>query len=254
MTINNTEFYPREFEMREILLIAYEVYKSHYSVLLPVAFVVYLPMNIFLAFFPITSLSEFDPAYIESWFRIFGSMNLAVYLSFFGNIILAIALKKTLYTHDFSFPTLLSDVSKKFMTFARANLFIMFVVFVCFNLWMYFSVTYPTIFLFLLIPVFVYLIYWTFAIYIFAFNDINLYQAMKSSYSIVNGRWSRVFTKVIAFILISLLTSLMIGLPYSYLHDTIIMKIIYSNLVSVITSFYVVAFIVFYVNFDDTKK
>jgi hypothetical protein len=43
------------------------------------------------------------------------------------------------------------------------------------------------------------------------------------------------------------------GLPYSYLHDNIIMKIFYTNLISVITSYFVVAFIVFYVNFEDTK-
>lgn len=251
--MSETSAYQREYYIKEILSISLEVYRSHYQQLFPLAFVVYLPLNIFLAFFPITSLSEFNAAEYESWFRIFGAMNIAVYLSFFGNIAFAVALKRRLYTNNYSLKSVIIEIYHKSMKHISANILMLFIVFVCFNIWMYFSITFPTVFLLLLVPIVVYLVYWSFAIYVFAFKDMNLYQSMRYSYSIVNGRWAKVFYYVISFILLSALSSLVLGLPYSYLHDTIIMKILYTNFVSVFTSFFVVAFIVFYVNFEDTK-
>jgi hypothetical protein len=254
MIDNNSDQYPREFEIREILQIAWKVYRNHYSDLFILAFIVYLPLNIFLAFFPITSLSDFNPSNYLSWLRIFGSMVIAVYLSFFGNIAFAIALKKSLYTRDYYLKSVFREINSKFRNDLTINLFMMLIVFLCFHIWMYFSITYPALFLILLIPIVVYLIYWSFSIYIFSFGNYNLYQSMKLSYSIVNGRWSKIFYYVLSFIFLSSFTTLLVGLPYSFLHDSIIIKIIYSNFVSLITSYYVVAFIIFYVNFEDTKK
>ncbi|MBX3042631.1 MAG: hypothetical protein KIT33_00905 [Candidatus Kapabacteria bacterium] len=253
MTKAGEKGYEREFYISEIFSISWEVYRQNYRSLFPLAFIVYLPLNIFLAFFPITSLSEFDPADYQSWFRIFGAMNIAVYLSFIGNIAVAIALKRKLYTNNFSLGAVIGEIFKRYFNYFTTNTLMLVLVFVCFNIWMYFSITFPTIFLLLLIPIILYLVYWSFAIYIFSFKDINLYQSMRQSYAIVNGRWAKVFYYVASFILFSVITTLILGFPYSFLHDSIFVKILYTNLVSVITSFFVVAFIIFYVNFDDTK-
>ena len=253
MKEGSSEIYPREFDIREILAISWEVYCSHYSSLFTLAFIVYLPLNIFLAFFPITSLSEFNPSDYLSWLRIFGSMNIAVYLSFLGNVAIAIALKRKLYTNDYSLTAVIKEIYGKYIKYFAVNTIMLAVVFLCFNLWMSFSITFPNIFLILLIPIGLYLIYWSFAIYAFAFEDLNLYQSMKYSYAMVNGRWTKVLYYVLSFILLSVLTTLILGLPYSYLHNALIIKIIYTNLVSVVISYFVVAFIVFYVNFDDNK-
>lgn len=254
MIESNSEHNLREFEIREILVISWEVYRNHYSALFILAFIVYLPLNTFLAFFPITSLSDFNPSDYLSWLRIFGSMVLAVYLSFLGNIAVAIALKKNLFTRDYSISAVIKEIYYKITNDLSVNFAMLLIVFLCFNIWMYFSISYPVVFLILLIPIVVYLIYWSFAIYIFSFKNFNLYQSMKMSYSIVNGRWSRVFYYVLSFIFLSAFTTLLVGLPYSYLHDSIVIRIIYTNFISLITSYYVVAFIVFYVNFDDTQK
>ncbi len=253
MTETSADIYPREFAIKEILFISWEIYKSHYAALFPLAFVVYLPLNIFLAFFPIGNIVEFDASKYDSWFKIFGTMNLAVYLSFFGNVALAVALRLRLYNGDYKIKSVFREITNKYCSNIFANTLILAIVFISFNLWMYCSVIYPVVFMVLLIPIVVYLVYWSFSIYVFSFKDVNLYQSMKSSYAIVSGRWLKVFIYVAAFIFLSVITSLTVGLPYSYMHDTIIMRILYTNLISVITSYFVVAFIVFYVNFDDTK-
>ncbi|MDX9789446.1 MAG: hypothetical protein WC313_09640 [Candidatus Kapaibacterium sp.] len=253
MQEKSTEIYPREFDIGEILSIAWEIYRTNYNAFFPLAFVVYIPLNTFLAFFPITTLSEFNPSEYFTWFRTFGAMNIAVYLSFFGNVAIAISLKQILFTGDFTFLHVFKEIYSKFISRPVLNIFIPVLVFICFNAWMYFSVTYPVIFMILLIPITVYLVYWSFSIYVFSFKDTNLYRAMSISYSIVSGRWTKVFYYIISFILLSVLSSLLLGLPYSYLHDTILIKILYTNLVSVVVSYFVVAFIVFYINFEDTK-
>jgi hypothetical protein len=210
-------------------------------------------MNIFLAFFPIGNIAEFDSKSYTSWFEIFGTMNIAVYLSFFGNILFANALNDKLNKNNLGIIESIGEVLTKFSKYSANNLLMMFIVFACFNVWMYCSVIYPAVFMVLLIPVVVYLVYWSFSIYVFTFKDMNLYQSMIYSYNLVSGRWAKVFSNIIALILLSFLTVMLGGLPYSYLHNTIFMKIIFTNFISVITSYFVVAFIVFYVNYDDTK-
>jgi hypothetical protein len=253
MSNGSAEIYPREFDISEILSISWDIYKINYSALFPLAFIVYLPLNIFLAFFPIGNITELDTSSYSSWFKIFGTMNIAVYLSFIGNVAVALALKKKIDKLEYKLIDIAKEIGAKYFAHIANNTFMLFLVFLLFNTWMYTSVLYPVIFMVLLIPIVVYLVYWSFTIYVFSFKDLNLYESMKYSYSIVNGRWSKVFLYIVIFILLSALTSMVGGLPYSYLHDNIIMRIFYTNLISVITSYFVVAFIVFYVNFEDTK-
>jgi hypothetical protein len=94
--VTNDEIYPKEFTLVEILSIAWEMCKRYYKEIVPLAFIVYLPLNIFLTMFPIGNINKFQPDSYSSWFEIFGTMNIAVYLSFFGNIAISLLIKDKL--------------------------------------------------------------------------------------------------------------------------------------------------------------
>ncbi len=257
----------KEFSLNEILIISWEICKKYFRDIFPIAFIVYLPMNIFLALLPIENIINILPALLPigniddfksysylSWFEIFGKMNISIYLSFLGNILLSLLIKDRLANNKTNFKQIIKHFTNLTNKDLIINFTMIFVVFVCFNLWMYLSILYPTVFFVLLIPLIFYLINWCFTIYIFAYKEINLYEAMKYSYSMVYYRWGKVFLKVLLLILFSQVTTSLAGLPYSYLHNTFFIKIFYTNIVSVLTSYFVVAFIIFYINFDDTKR
>lgn len=246
------EKYNNEFSLKDMLYISWDIYISNYKDIFKLSVIVYLPLSIFLTFYPIGNLLHYDSSDAIGWFTKFSSMNFAIYLSFFGNISLAILLKHILFCDKYAIRSVLIESLKKLFSNIKINSLMLGTIFVCFNLWMYFSIITPTIFVLLLIPIVYYLVNWSFSIYVFSFEDSNLYISMKKSYNVVNKRWGKVFYRILSLIFLSYMTSLTLGLPYSFLQDTLIMRAIYTTLINVITTYFVIVFIVFYLNFNET--
>ena len=129
----------------------------------------------------------------------------------------------------------------------------MILFFSMFYLWINSSLKFPRIFIFTFLPVIVLLIYSSFSVLVLANKGISLWDSFKYSFSVVKGRWLKVFMFILIIYVLSALTSVTVGIPYIFLSRNLFTELIFNTIVNVICSFFVILNTVLFINFDDTK-
>lgn len=254
--MNNKAIYPREFSLFEILEISWNFYLKHFWLIFLISFTFLLPFNILMEYLPVSYLyklvekSQFKDAY---WIII-----VLFAISIFSkivNVALSILLKSNINKENHNFLSLMKAILNRL----SKNFFIDFIsiilILVIISL-IYFSVLIsPMLFLLILIPSLVYLFYWVFAEYAYSMMGLSILASLQYSYSVVMGRWTRVFVNTILLGLMTLAVSAIINLLITGLTDSIhipIISIFLNTVNNSITSFFTIAFAVFFINFDDT--
>lgn len=113
------------------------------------------------------------------------------------------------------------------------------------------------LFILLIVPGVIFSIYWLFVIYIVVFHDKAFIEALKHSREIVKGRWWKVFGYSLVLGLISLVVALgvgaIIGIPSIFIGESVIIDIVTAVILNIFLSYFLVAGVVFFVNFDNNR-
>ena len=113
------------------------------------------------------------------------------------------------------------------------------------------------LFLCFIIPGIIFSIFWTFAFYVAILSDKSGWSAMKYSKEIVDGRWWKTFGYSFVFGVILFIISISFFAPIA-LYTSLISEFVFVFLINVLsdifTSFSLVVYTVFYLNFEATKS
>ncbi len=243
------EIYNKEYAIGEIIVGSWHSFKENFQLILWVTLIVHLPINTLVAFFPIDKFMKakgFLPGFklylgvsqlIEGLIGIIAVMAIAyiVKAGVDGQVIgLGQALKKSL---------------SKWLAVIGTN--IMLSIFL-------FGLT-----LLLIVPGIIYGVYWVFSLYAVVFQNKFGKDAMNYSKAIVKDRWWRVigYSLVIGLITVTMMLSLgfilrafsSFILPDNFSFN-IISSIISDTVIDFVSTFFTVGSVIFFINFDSTKK
>jgi len=244
----------REYDITEILGIAWNIFQAKYYLLFSIGFLVYLPSNILVATMPHINIENLLGADYLTRLGFSATLISSMLLGFGGNIAIAIAVHQIVFEQRESVKSVLNQFIAKMLRDWHVNIIVIGVFFVAALLWL--TSIFLNAFLFLLVsvPAILLLVYWVFGIYSFAMRDLNLYESLKHSYAVVYGRWSKVFLYTVSLFLLSLVVVIFSAIPFSWLGGNVVLEVTFNTLVSILSSFFVVAFSVFFVNFEESSN
>ncbi len=242
----------REFDISEILAIAWNIFRTKYSVIFTIGFIVYLPANVLLAGMPEITLNSLIHTDYFTTLHYSAVIVCSMLLGFGGNIVVAVAVNNIIFNQNDSIADTLKIFFKKIINSFHVNLFVILLFFLGSTIWLSTIFINSFFFLAVTVPAIILLNYWVFGIYSFAVKDLNLFQSLKYSFNIVYGRWNRVFLYTVLLFLMSMIVVLIASVPYSFLGGDFAIEVTFNTLVSILSSFFVIAFTVFFINFEAT--
>lgn len=249
--------YPRELEISEMLLIAYNFTHENLKYLFLYGFIVYLPLNFIQSTFPkfdiLKMIVKMPVMQYSDAFTMLSALSASFFLTISANIPIIIIANGLLNGKTplllLTFKSVFNIVKKSFwVNLATLSFFYTFV-----TLWLYFVYFQRIVFLILTLPVIVFLVYFIFSVYAFSIKELNLFQSILYSYKTVQGRWFKVFIYTLVFYLLMATAILILGIPYAILSEHFVVVIFYNTFVNIICTYFVALFTIFFINFDDTK-
>lgn len=239
----------REFEILEILVVSWNIFRKYYHVIIPLAFAVSLPLNLFSVFIK----PELNFTGETGNFKNANSAVILLMIYYIGliiNFLIAIIVKSALDRKKVSVAGLLKMAIKKFNRDLLVNLGTIALFLAVSTAYVFMAFYVFNFFILLLVPVFILMVFWIFALYAFAVKDLNAWQAFIYSYHTVRGRFLKVLLYTIVFGLISFFIQLMLAAPALFLTVNEYILAVYDAVIGVILSYFVVVFTVFFINFD----
>ena len=227
--------YKKEYSIGEILSEAWKIFKENFKTILIIVLLVYVPINIVLLFVP------------EG--EIFGSAeNYARIVQILEGLIGIIAVMAITYLVKFridgrqiDFQEALRKALSKWTTVIGTN--IMLAIFLL-------GLT-----LLLVVPGIIYGVYWTFVLYAVVLCDKSGKSALDYSKSVVQGRWWTVLWYSLALSLLSFLAGMLVGFFYIFLlPEHWLSNMAVNTFIDIVATYFVVAFTIFFLNFDSTKE
>ncbi len=109
--------------------------------------------------------------------------------------------------------------------------------------------------LLLIIPGIIFGIFYSFALYLLIFEDIKGMEALKKSKAMVSGYWWGVFGRTMFLLLVAMLASFILSLPFIFLSEGTILYSIYSLIQNLVWAVVTPIFMVFaYLMYKDLKS
>lgn len=106
-----------------------------------------------------------------------------------------------------------------------------------------------------IIPGIIFAVYWTFVLYAVVLNDKFGKNALDYSKTVVKGRWWTVLWCSLALSFLSLLAGLSVGfLSVVLFPEHWLVDMATNTLIDIVAAYFIVAFTVFFLNFDRTKE
>jgi len=237
--MDNTIFEKR-LSIIKILQTSWGMYKNNFLLISLFTFIAYFPINLILFSKTTPSLFE-EPAQYYKHFQFNAALELI--LGIITTIAIAFVVKSIIEKQSLSFGTILKKTATKWPAVVGTKILM--------NLWV-------GLYFLLIIPGIMFMIYWLFAIYAVIFKKIYFKEAMDYSKNIVRGRWGIVFLYSIIFTGLYILSAGIFGALFSitdiYFIDNLFITALSDTCVNILLSFYSVVFVIFFINFDKTKK
>jgi hypothetical protein len=249
-----TNSYPRELDLSEMLLIAYNFSQKNIKYLFLYGLIVYLPLNCIQITFPTFDVLKMPAMNYSDAFTMLSALSASFLLNIFANMPLIIIINRLLSGKQPSilptFKSLFNIIKKSFLiNLATLSFFYVFV-----TGWLYLAYFQKELFLILTLPVIVFLIYFIFSVYAFSITGFNLFKSVIFSYKTVHGRWFKVFAYTFVFYLLMATAILLLGIPFAILSEHFVVIIFYNTFVNIICTYFVALFTIFFKNFDDSKN
>jgi hypothetical protein len=226
--------------IKQILLYSWKIYKNNFLLICTIIIIVYLPINIALSFIPQGDLSENTGQFMHH-------LRYRTYIEGLFGIISVIAIafinKSVIDKHSLNIKSIFKKSISKWPAAVGTQILL--------SLWV-------GLYFLLIIPGIIYLIYWIFAFYVAIFKGVYFKEAMNYSKKIVKGRWPEVFFYSLVFGLLFVLTAFLCGvvvaIPKVILGNNILLTLISNTAGKIATSYFVIVFVIFFINFDNTKE
>lgn len=233
------EYYPREFEIGEIISMSWSFIKENFQPLLLIAIIVYVPINFLAAYISIDMLI---PSLSENKFLASGNSQVLALLDLVFGIIATVAMINVLARR----------FQREEVDFIESLKFSL-------GIWHYslltmilFVVIIIALFVLLIIPGFIGLVYLSFTIYAVAMRGLWGTKALNYSYKLVSGRFWKTLGYLLVFGLLVAFIQMALYLPFMLLGEGPIVTFISNTLSSIVGIFSTVLVGMFFINMEDT--
>lgn len=237
--------YRKEIGISGILSESWRLFRENFWLIFIISFVVYIPINTILTFVPVDQLLEQGLRGIRIYMRIIQFLEFLI--GIIATMAIAYLVKARLDNKKISAWTALKEAVFKW----PAAILTSFVT----------GISLLFLFLLLIVPGIIFAVYWMFVVYAVILKDELAFDAMSYSKSVVKGRWWKALGYSVVFGLLGLIVSLFLGfilgaisffLPANIIGSGI--DVIMTTFTDVISAFFTVVFVIFFLNFDATKK
>ena len=228
------EIYQKQFSIGKILSESWKRFTENFQLILIITLIVYIPINIILAFVPIgESLENFKLFY---WIiQIHEGL-----IGIIATMAIAYAIKNKIDGKSISIGEALKKSLSRWGAAIGTNIIL--------------GIFLLGLTLLLIVPGIIFDVYWIFVIFVVILNDKSGKDALDHSKKIVKGRWWTVVGYSIVFGILGFIV-LMIGVvPFWFLPENFLTSIATATLIDIIVSFFTVVSTIFFINFDSTKK
>lgn len=244
------KIYNKEYTISEILSESWRSFKENFHLILLITLVVYIPINTVLAFIPFDKLMEQQGFFRGLKVYIRSIQVLEGLIGIIATMAIAYIIKSKIDGQIVSFGQALKKSLSRWPAAVGTNI-ILFVFLLGLTL-------------LLIIPGVIYYVYWMFTLYPVVLQDKFGKGAMDYSKAIVKDRWWKVMGYSLVFGLLGLIAIVLIGvfsgfilgllLPDNFFVN-IVSDVVSNTIVDVVSSFFfTVVFVIFFINFDGTKK
>ena len=228
------EIYKKQFSIGKIFSESWKHFTENFQSILMITLIVYIPINMILFFVPGgESLDD-----MRIYFRVI--QLLEAFIGIIATMAIAYVIKAKIDGESINTDDALKKALSMWTKVVSTNILLGIFLF---------GLT-----LLLVIPGVIYYVYWVFTIYVVLFNGKTGKSAMDYSKGIVKNRWWRVAGYSFAFGILGFIVGITVGIPYWFLPENIITSVVSDTLIDIALSFFTVISIVFFVNFDATKK
>lgn len=226
----------KEYKVGEILTLAWKIYKENFKTFSYITLAVYLPLNIILSLLPTTDqLSPEDP---RSFLRLFEILEGLV--GIIATLAIAYLVKARLESEHLDFKKALNRALERFLPALGTNILM--------------GILLLLLFLLLIIPGVIFSVFWAFTTYVVAFKNLAFMKALNYSKSLVRGRWWRTFKISAVLTILGVVISFVLSLPAQSLPNNFITITFWKTVVDIVSAFFTVSYVIFYLNWDKTKK
>jgi len=250
---SNFKEYPYEFDFIELLAISWNILTKNYYNVFKVSFISYLTYNIILYIIPNIDYQDLYTFHIRSSGMLGFYLVLIFLFTSMSNMPMIVFTKSVIFNDEIDIK---STFIKLFIIIKREfsiNILTVLTFSICLYIYISIALIEPIFFILTFIPVFVIMVFLSFSVIAFIVKDINLWKSINYSYQIVRGRWLKVFLYMVIMYALSILTTIVVSLPYSFFMNNFISEIIFNTIVNIFTSYFVILSTVLFINFDDTK-
>ena len=223
------------FTVGEIVASGWDLYCLHLKQILLIFLVVYVPINIGLSFVP-----------AAEWAETYGALGRNMHMAiiqlseFFVGVLATMALAKlieeSLYGHTITWLQALRHAVSRWGAAILTGLLAMLIVF---------GLT-----LLLIVPGVIWVIYYSFFIFVVALRGLSGKQALDYSKAIVKGQWWRVFAYMLVIQSLAILAAIVVTAPFQVLPKHWLLDILANTLSDLIAPLFLTMVIVFFLNND----
>ena len=223
------------FTVGEIVASGWDLYCLHLKRILLIFLVVYVPINIGLSFIPAAD-------WTETYGALGPRMHIAIiqltefFLGVLATMALAKLIEESLYGHTITWFQALRHAVSRWGAAILTGLLAMLIVF---------GLT-----LLLIVPGVIWVIYYSFFLFVVALRDLSGKPALDYSKALVKGQWWRVFGYLLVIQSLAVLAVIVVTVPFQVLPEHRLLDILANTLADLVTPLFLTMVIVFFLNND----
>ena len=222
--------YQRQFSLGEILSESWKQFTENFQLILSITLIIYIPINILLS---LALLQDSNNYLIVN--QLFGG---------FVGIIATMAIAFIIQNKIDGKTIGIGDALKK--SFSRWG--------VAIGTDVIFTIFVSGLTLLFIIPGAIFLIYWKFTPLVVILNGKFGIDALRYSKQIVKGRWWTVAWYSFVFLVLMVIVGIIWRVPFQFFPENFLINVMMSTILYILLSFFTVVSIIFFINFDATKK
>ncbi|MBI2426532.1 MAG: hypothetical protein HYV34_01670 [Candidatus Kerfeldbacteria bacterium] len=228
------EVYAKQFSIGEILTTAWKYFTENIQLVLGITLTISVPINLILAFFPLGDSLDSTSRYYQAVGILYGLLGIVATMA------VAYAIARRVDGQDVTVSDALKKAFSRWLpAIGSSILYGLFVV---------------GLSLLLIVPGIIYGVFWMFTVYNVVLRDRAGKGALDESKRIIAGRWWTAFGYSLMLGLLTFLVAFLTSLPFSFLPDHSVVDFLASLSTAILTSYFSVAMVIFFLNFDHTRQ
>lgn len=232
------DIYTERYDLGRIIVSGWKQYIRHFRGILPIFLIVYIPINICLSFVPVDDLVVNHGL---RGFRLY--MNLIRLTEFFIGVLATMSLAKLIE----------SSIAGDSITWQAAIRHALGCWWSTIGTGLLSVLIIAGMFLLLIVPGIIWLLYYSFYVYVVALRGLSGKQALDYSKGIVKGQWWRVFGYLLVIEMLGVIAGAIIGVLFFYMPDNRLLEIISDTIINIVSALFLAMTTVFFLNNDKVR-